>query len=118
MDTGLSTGGVAMRVVLVTGGTGFIGRYLTARLLASGNWRAEVLTRDREKAQRRLPAGAVALTSLAQARPPDVVINLAGENLSAKRWTSGQKERLRESRLVMTRDLVNFMGRLDTPPEV
>ena len=48
----------------------------------------------------------------------DVVINLAGESLAGKRWTTGVKKRLYESRIDTTRSLVSSMKQLDIKPEL
>lgn len=48
----------------------------------------------------------------------DAVINLAGENIGAKRWTVTQKARLLESRTRGTALLVRAFERMDTPPKV
>ncbi len=106
-----------MNNVLITGGTGFIGRHLIPDLLADG-WRVEVLTRNATKAREALPASAVPIESLSEATPPNAVINLAGENLAAGRWTEATKREMRESRLSITRDLVEFIGSCDNRPEV
>ncbi|MGB7754799.1 MAG: TIGR01777 family oxidoreductase [Salinisphaera sp.] len=106
-----------MNNVLITGGTGFVGRHLIPELLAE-SWHVEVLTRDAAKARNTLPAGATAIESLSSASAPQAVINLAGENLAAGRWTAARKREIRESRLSITRDLVDFIGRCETRPEV
>ena len=48
----------------------------------------------------------------------DAVINLAGENIGAKRWTVTQKARLLESRTRGTALLVRAFERMDRPPSV
>lgn len=106
-----------MNNVLVTGGTGFIGRHLIPDLLANG-WEVEVLTRDAQHARERLPASARPIESLSEASEPQVVINLAGENLAAGRWTEQRKREMRDSRLRVTRDLVAFIGECTAQPEV
>jgi uncharacterized protein (TIGR01777 family) len=107
----------AMKTVLVTGGTGFIGQHLTSAMQADG-WQVEVLTRNADKATRTLAKGIRAIESLDQASVPQAVINLAGENLADGRWTEARKQDMRESRLSITRDLVAFIGRCETPPNV
>ena len=40
----------------------------------------------------------------------DVVVNLVGESISSGRWTEARKKRLRDSRVVGTRALVDACG--------
>jgi hypothetical protein len=57
--------------------------------------------------------------ALSRHAPPaesDVVIHLAGEPV-AQRWTPAAKQRIRESRIAGTRDLVDALGRLPRRPE-
>ena len=97
--------------VLVTGGTGFIGSALCRALAAAGH-QVAVVTRGNAQpsardAVRYLPwDGAEWRAALAAA---DAVVNLAGEPIAAKRWTVEQKVRIRESRVQMTRRLVEAM---------
>jgi uncharacterized protein (TIGR01777 family) len=63
-----------------------------------------------------LPESIRAIESLASANPPDVAVNLAGEDIVGKRWSPVQKRKLRDSRLRVTADLVAFIGRCETPP--
>ncbi len=91
--------------VVVSGGRGFIGSALVPRVLE----RAEdvaVLSRSPEKVRsgRGIPWSAVA-----EAGTADVVINLAGENVGAGRWTAERKRRIFDSRLNATRALVDAM---------
>lgn len=101
---------------LITGGTGFIGSALCADLLSAGQ-RVTVLTRDRENAVRRLPAGAVAIESLDELAPqdtPQAVVNLAGASLGAGRWSAARKRVFFDSRIGTTRRLVDWLGALQT----
>ena len=93
--------------ILLTGGTGFIGSRLTRALLNDG-YRVTILTRKkRQKHKDRETLCYIgALPPLDQAWPFAAIINLAGENLFARRWTVKQKNRLRESRLQLTNQLV------------
>ena len=85
-----------MRVV-VTGGTGFLGRALVASLLGK---RHEVVVVTRDPARAKSPAGArpVAWSGLAEAVDgAGAVVNLAGETI-AQRWTPAAKARIVGSR--------------------
>ena len=100
-----------MRVTL-TGATGGIGRGLAEALIARGD-EVAALTRSPERAAGRLPQGVTAVGWDPVAGPApadalagrDAVVNLAGENV-AQRWTSEVKQRIRASRELGTRNLV------------
>ncbi|MDB5712383.1 MAG: SulA-family protein [Sphingomonas bacterium] len=105
--------------VLVTGGTGFIGRRLIAALTAAGH-EVTVLTRERESAAH-LPAPIRIVTSLdqiAQETRINAIINLAGEPISSGLWTLARRLRITRSRLATTRNVVAFAARLDHKPDV
>lgn len=105
--------------VLVTGGTGFIGSALTARLRAAGD-RVTVLTRDRRRAAARLGPGVTAVEAMDELTgdPPDVIVNLAGKNLGAERWNARVKREMVASRVDTTRRVVDWMARSGTPPRL
>ncbi|MCC7529201.1 MAG: TIGR01777 family oxidoreductase [Candidatus Melainabacteria bacterium] len=46
----------------------------------------------------------------------DAVIHLAGENIATKRWTSEQKEKIKESRIKGTKLIAATLAGLDKPP--
>ena len=91
--------------VIITGGTGLIGGYLTSSLLHDGH-DVIVLSRNPDQAGD-LPAGARAerwdgRTALGWgelADGADAIVNLAGENIAGGLWTAARKRRLRDSRL-------------------
>lgn len=93
--------------ILLTGGTGFIGRALCARLLAGGH-RLTVWSRRPAQARQMLPGVAV-IEDLAEAGEIEAVVNLAGEPLIGRRWNARQKQVLRDSRLATTAKLIRWM---------
>jgi uncharacterized protein (TIGR01777 family) len=106
--------------VLVTGGTGFIGRALVRRLAADGH-AVSVLTRRRSKAELLFGPHATAIESfdeIAAERPVHAVVNLAGAATVGLPWTRGRKRLLLESRLATTRALVDWMAGQARPPLV
>ena len=103
--------------VLITGGTGFIGQALCARLLQAGHT-LSVLTRDSARARGTLPAPVRTLGTLEDARDVEAVVNLAGEPLMAGRWNASRKAIFRASRLDTTRSLIAWMARQSVRPRV
>lgn len=115
-----------MRIV-ITGGSGFIGRRLVARLLEQGD-QVLVLTRRLEQACRILgespnlkllpydpyqpQAWAAALEGY------EGIVNLAGEPLASSRWTETKKKEIRRSRVETTQALVQALASLNQKPQV
>ena len=110
----------ASRTVLVTGGTGFIGRALCRRLIERGD-KLIVLTRDTEKAEDLFGPHALAISDLGRLGADtrlDAVVNLAGAPVMGLPWTKRRTAALLESRVGTTRALLKLMHRLRKPPEV
>lgn len=109
------------RQILVTGGTGFIGRALCRQLLDAG-WHLTVLSRQSRSRVRQLCGNSVdgisSLTQLASIAPLDAVINLAGEGIADGRWTPARKQALRDSRIALTQALCRELARLPHQPAV
>ena len=108
------------RTVLVTGATGFIGQHVSRRVLANGD-RLIVLSRDRNRAQDLFGPHATIHTSLeniAASTRIDVVVNLAGESIITRRWSSRRRQLLLESRLAVTNAIVQLIARLEHKPRV
>ena len=105
-----------MSRVLITGGTGFIGKVL-ARELLKKNYDITLVTRDEQKARRMFENNVDILEwdMASSTTPPslssdiDYVINLMGENLGAKRWSAKQKKKLESSRIDGTRTLISAL---------
>ncbi|WP_321517724.1 TIGR01777 family oxidoreductase [uncultured Bacteroides sp.] len=95
--------------VAITGSTGFIGKHLTTFLIDKG---VEVHAIKREHF---LPDQKLKLASLLSGC--DAVINLAGASINC-RWTKANKQEIRDSRVKITRILVQTINELATKPEV
>lgn len=91
--------------ILITGGTGFLGRPLVAHLAGLG-YDCTVLTRDPALAARVGLSAAVKLAPSAGPLPPaEVVIHLAGESIVG-RWTARKRHSILASRVDGTRRLL------------
>ncbi|MGI9278317.1 MAG: TIGR01777 family oxidoreductase [Endozoicomonas sp.] len=105
--------------ILITGGTGFIGRRLVAKLLSKGH-RLTILSRQDAKDVRRLLTSEVKpVKSLSAVNPSvafDAVINLAGEGVMDERWTPARKRQLLDSRVTLTSELVDLIERMESRP--
>jgi len=105
--------------VLVTGGTGFIGRILVNRLIRDG-YSPLVLSRDPVRARRLMP-GVECIASLGDIppdRPITAMINLAGASVAGHLWTARYKEILHRSRIETTSALVAWTATRRQPPKV
>jgi len=110
--------------VLITGGTGLIGRALTDDL-ANDSHEVILLSRSPERAKA-LPEGVraehwdghTASGWGPLASGADAVVNLAGENLAAGRWTAERKRRIRESRIHAGKAVVEAIEGASQKPRV
>ena len=110
--------------VLITGGTGSIGRELAASLAGDGH-DVILLSRNSEQVTG-LPAvvrverwdGRTGEGWSSLGDGADAIVNLAGENIGADRWTTERKERIRQSRLNAGRAVVETVTRVTRKPRV
>jgi len=105
--------------LLITGGSGFIGRRLV-RMLQQNLYEITVLSRNPGKTRRILPDGVTVVESLPppEQRPWFGIINLAGHPIAGGRWTQAFKQRCIESRVSMTRQLEQWVTAMPKPPKV
>lgn len=104
--------------ILLTGGTGLIGRALCGALSDQGH-RVTVLTRNPRRARAVLGGNIPLLTALAQwteDQAIDGVINLAGEPIIDHAWSERQKQVLLASRVDFTQHLVQHMALRSAKP--
>jgi uncharacterized protein (TIGR01777 family) len=105
--------------ITISGASGFIGRRLL-KVLGSEGHTLQVLSRH---AGTNMPGNVkVWAWDPVKGEPPadalrdtDAVIHLAGEPV-AQRWSDEAKQRIRDSRVAGTRNLVQALGHLDKPP--
>ena len=110
----------APRNLLVTGGTGFIGKLLVDALIADGH-RVTLLTRNLNKATGIFGNKISYVQSLADLPTNyliDVVINLAGARILGWWWTKSRQALLRKSRIELTQDLVDWIANAKQKPKL
>lgn len=105
---------------LVTGATGFVGRRLLAKLD-----HAVVLSRDADRAAKQLEQFHVRAFSWEPSSGPppaaafdgiDTIFHLAGDPVAEGRWNEKKKARIRDSRVIGTRNLVTTLRGLSEKP--
>lgn len=105
--------------ILMTGGTGLIGREFIDRF--KGEHRFTVVSRTPSKAKSLLGTDIDVVGSVTEIQDIgvfDAVINLAGEPIADKRWTDTQKEKICKSRWDITANLVEKINASEQPPKV
>ena len=100
----------------ITGATGFIGRRVIDIALGRGH-EVAAFTRSPERAIPGCEMRAFSLEAPPDLRGCEAVIHLAGESVAGL-WTAAKKRRIRESRVLGTRRVVEAIGGMDSPPEV
>ncbi|HSC85772.1 MAG TPA: TIGR01777 family oxidoreductase [Polyangiaceae bacterium] len=118
-----------MKRITVSGGSGFVGRALVAKLLERGD-EVTVLGRDAARARHALDpegrqsrltvqswrAGEADCAPLEAIEGRDAVVQLAGETLVGKRLTEHLRQEARRSRVDSTRALVAAFSRVENQP--
>ncbi|WP_110687714.1 TIGR01777 family oxidoreductase [Salinicola aestuarinus] len=99
--------------LLITGGTGFVGRRLVERAIADGH-QVMVVSRDPVAARETLGSEVTVRDSAGAFvdDKPEAIVNLAGEPIADRRWSDSQKTRLLESRRHATREVVALCEQL------
>jgi len=112
--------------VIITGGTGLIGRALTRHLVSSG-YEVVILSRNPTRVHALPPAAQVVRWDGRTAEGwgglldgADAIVNLAGASIGIPPlpWTSGRKRRIRESRLDAGRAVVEAVRAAARRPRV
>lgn len=96
---------------LITGGTGFIGSRLVKEILQDGH-QISVLTRKKIKDKK-----INYIQNLDGEFDYDIVINLCGEAIS-QRWSKKVKDKIYNSRISLTNDLVQIINNSNKPPKL
>ncbi|MBI2809218.1 MAG: TIGR01777 family protein [Candidatus Melainabacteria bacterium] len=105
--------------VAITGASGMVGTALTEKLRSEGHevvsYARHVTSGQSGKFLWNPDAGTIDTAGLDGS---EAVVNLAGENIAAKRWTPEQKEKIRTSRVKGTTLLAKTIASMANKPEV
>ncbi|MEP6390958.1 MAG: TIGR01777 family oxidoreductase [Halioglobus sp.] len=104
--------------ILITGGTGFIGSLLQQVLSEAGH---ELLVLTRQTLSPERDGSTTFLQSLDELPDTanvDAIVNLAGASLADKRWSTGYKKTIVDSRIETTASVVALCRRLQVKPSV
>lgn len=110
--------------IIISGGTGFIGKSLLEALAKEGHELLALIRQgstalnDVPNVRRVVWDGKTLGDWAASLEGADAVINLAGEPIAGKRWTKEQKALLRSSRLDTTKILVEALSKTKKRPQV
>lgn len=105
--------------ILLTGGTGLIGRRLCKHWLAQGH-QLTVLSRKPEDVARLCGANVRGIAHFDDigTQHVDAVVNLAGAPIADRPWTRKRKILLWDSRITLTEQLVTWLERREQKPDV
>lgn len=106
--------------IAITGGTGFVGSELTELLLQKGH-DVYILSRSKQGTEH----GITYVQWLSENAHPekqlegiDAFVNLAGESINNGRWTEVQKQKIYDSRMQTTDELLRILKALAVKPKV
>lgn len=106
--------------IAITGGTGFVGREVTKLLIEKGH-NVSILSRSVNKQTNNVTY----IKWLTEDAAPekelngiDAFINLAGESINNGRWTTTQKQKIYDSRMQATEEVLRIMDALTDKPKV
>lgn len=120
----IRSGSAAPLRIAITGSTGLIGRRVCELASVLGFDVVRIVRPESVKGTSRFPSGVVAAQLRGGTREDqrrleglDAVIHLGGYGIAEERWSSAVKQRIRDSRVAGTLQLIEGLGRLDSPPK-
>lgn len=106
------------KVLFLTGGTGFIGTELSKAWLSRSD-RHKVVIQSRHPEKKRSNEKISYVLNYADIEEPVfALVNLAGAPIADKRWSQSRKQELENSRIALTRDLIEQVKKEEQCPHV
>ena len=104
--------------VLITGASGLVGTELQKSFAAKG-YEMLLASRSESKDERHVQWSVEeGFAEPEKLEGIDVVVHLAGENVSGFRWTDEKKKAIRDSRVLGTRNVIDAISKLKDKPKV
>src|SRR5688500_8506791 len=105
--------------VVIAGASGLVGSALRAPLRDAGHDVRRLVRGRGARAPDEIAWNpAAGEMDIVQLGGVDAFINLAGENIGARRWTAMRRQQILQSRIDATRTLVTAIGRMERKPAV
>ncbi len=106
--------------ILISGASGLVGTHLIPTLKAKGHEVYRLVRKDPERADEIQWDAEDGFAEAEQAKLEnfDAVVHLAGDNVASENWSAEKKRKIKESRTVGTRVLVDALRKCTNPPKV
>lgn len=108
--------------IVITGGTGFVGKELTQHFVNQGH-QVYILTRNPDKHESSDQVTYVGWLKdqydpVQELPSVNAIVNLAGESLNSGRWTEEKKKEILNSRIQATEGVLDLIDQMNEKPEV